>query len=161
MTPPVLTGATIAYGKQIPPLPFALVICGACWLLYWRLIAGGSVRNEHRSGQNPPKVDVDSPEERLRQRVSNLAENLPVAELAQSGRSIPQKKPRYGLVLLGIYFFSKKSNIDRKQYYVEENCGLIAILLIQLSSKMSNDYLETDFLSYFNIVCQLVSRFSP
>jgi hypothetical protein len=72
MTPPVLTGATIASGKQIPPLPFALVVCGICWSIYWRLIAGGSVQHEHRSGQNPPKVDVEL--------AINLAENLPVSE---------------------------------------------------------------------------------
>jgi hypothetical protein len=94
MTPPVLTGATIAYGKQIPPLPFALVVCGICWSIYWRLIVGGFGRNEHRSGPNPPtKVDMDSPEEMLHKRASNLAENLPVSEperveVASSARPI-------------------------------------------------------------------------
>ncbi len=80
MTPPALTGATIASGIQIPPLPFALVVCGVCWSIYWRLIAGGAGQNSHLSRQKPPKVDADSPEERLRQRTSNLTENLPVSE---------------------------------------------------------------------------------
>ncbi len=38
MTPPLLTGATVTWSKQIPPLPVALLVCSICWLLYWRLL---------------------------------------------------------------------------------------------------------------------------
>lgn len=67
MTPPVLTGATIAYSKQIPPLPFALVVCSICWLVYWRLL--------DRSRQKPKQAEVAP--------VSNSAESLPQAEPEQ------------------------------------------------------------------------------
>jgi hypothetical protein len=89
MTPPVLTGATIAYGKQIPPLPFALVICGVCWFIYWRLLAGSVAlrgqtlreRNEQHSRQNPSKVEVEGD--------PNLAEILPVPTPEQPEQAIP------------------------------------------------------------------------
>jgi membrane-associated protease RseP (regulator of RpoE activity) len=47
MMPPLLTGATIAWSKQIPPLPVAIVVCSICWFLYWRLLDWG--KNKHRS----------------------------------------------------------------------------------------------------------------
>lgn len=39
MTPPFLTGAAVALGNQIPPLPVAIFVCSICWLVYWRLLA--------------------------------------------------------------------------------------------------------------------------
>ena len=39
MTPPLVTGATVTWSKQIPPLPIAITICSICWLLYWRLLS--------------------------------------------------------------------------------------------------------------------------
>jgi membrane-associated protease RseP (regulator of RpoE activity) len=41
MTPPLLTGATVTWGKQIPPLPVAIVVCSICWFIYWRLLDWG------------------------------------------------------------------------------------------------------------------------
>ncbi len=72
MTPPILTGATITYGKQIPPLPFALVVCSICWFIYWRLLDVHAERLRQDRGQNPPQVNADLP--------SNMTENLPMPE---------------------------------------------------------------------------------
>jgi membrane-associated protease RseP (regulator of RpoE activity) len=38
MTPPLVTGATVTWSKQVPPLPIAIGICAICWLIYWRLL---------------------------------------------------------------------------------------------------------------------------
>jgi membrane-associated protease RseP (regulator of RpoE activity) len=41
MTPPVLTGAAVASGRQISPFPVAIIICSICWFAYWRLLDWG------------------------------------------------------------------------------------------------------------------------
>jgi membrane-associated protease RseP (regulator of RpoE activity) len=71
MTPPVLTGATIASGKQVPPLPFALVICAICWLIYWRLLDVHSERLRQGVPPKPSPVEVDQ--------ATNLPESLPIS----------------------------------------------------------------------------------
>lgn len=38
MIPPLLTGATVTWSKQVPPLPVLIVGCSMCWFLYWRLL---------------------------------------------------------------------------------------------------------------------------
>jgi hypothetical protein len=38
MIPPLLTGATVTWSKQVPPLPILVVGCSMCWFLYWRLL---------------------------------------------------------------------------------------------------------------------------
>ena len=38
MIPPLLTGATVTWSKQVPPLPILIVGCSMCWFLYWRLL---------------------------------------------------------------------------------------------------------------------------
>jgi membrane-associated protease RseP (regulator of RpoE activity) len=38
MIPPLLTGATVTWSKQVPPLPVLLLGCSMCWFLYWRLL---------------------------------------------------------------------------------------------------------------------------
>ncbi len=41
MTPPFVTGATVTWSKQIPPLSVAIGLCSICWFLYWRLLDWG------------------------------------------------------------------------------------------------------------------------
>jgi membrane-associated protease RseP (regulator of RpoE activity) len=41
MTPPLLTGATVTWGKQIPPIPVVVLVCSICWFTYWRLLDWG------------------------------------------------------------------------------------------------------------------------
>lgn len=38
MIPPLLTGATVTWSKQVPPLPVLIAGCSMCWFLYWRLL---------------------------------------------------------------------------------------------------------------------------
>ncbi len=38
MVPPLLTGATFTWSKQVPPLPILIAGCSMCWFLYWRLL---------------------------------------------------------------------------------------------------------------------------
>jgi membrane-associated protease RseP (regulator of RpoE activity) len=38
MIPPLLTGATVTWSKQVPSLPVLIVGCSMCWFLYWRLL---------------------------------------------------------------------------------------------------------------------------
>jgi membrane-associated protease RseP (regulator of RpoE activity) len=38
MAPPLLTGAIMTWGKNIPTIPIAIAICLVCWGLYWRLL---------------------------------------------------------------------------------------------------------------------------
>jgi hypothetical protein len=38
MIPPLLTGATVTWSKQVPPLPVLIIGCSMCWFLYWRLL---------------------------------------------------------------------------------------------------------------------------
>jgi membrane-associated protease RseP (regulator of RpoE activity) len=58
MTPPLLTGATITWSKQIPPLPVAIALCLICWLLYWRLLDWG--RPKPRSLPKPLDTSIDA-----------------------------------------------------------------------------------------------------
>jgi membrane-associated protease RseP (regulator of RpoE activity) len=51
MIPPILTGATVTWSKQIPPLPALIIGCSMCWLLYWRLLDWG--RSKTRSLAKP------------------------------------------------------------------------------------------------------------
>ena len=73
MTPPVLTGVTIALDKQIPPLPVAVVFCSISWLIYWRLVS--------LSRRNPSPKMVD--------RSTNSAEIVPVNPPEQLEAAIP------------------------------------------------------------------------
>jgi membrane-associated protease RseP (regulator of RpoE activity) len=58
MTPPLLTGATITWSKQIPPLPVAIAVCSICWLLYWRLLDWG--KPKPRSLPKPLETSIDA-----------------------------------------------------------------------------------------------------
>jgi membrane-associated protease RseP (regulator of RpoE activity) len=58
MTPPLLTGVTIAWSKQIPPLPVAIAVCSICWLLYWRLLDWGKPKS--RSLSKPLETSIDA-----------------------------------------------------------------------------------------------------
>ena len=49
MTPPLFTGATVTWSKQIPTLPAALGVCSVCWFIYWRLLDWGQ--------QKTPAID--------------------------------------------------------------------------------------------------------
>lgn len=51
MTPPVLTGITVVWGKQIPPLPIAIVVSLISWSIYWRLL--------DRDRRKPQQKEVD------------------------------------------------------------------------------------------------------
>jgi membrane-associated protease RseP (regulator of RpoE activity) len=46
MTPPLLTGATVTWGKQIPPLPLTVLVCSICWFIYWRLLGWGKQQSQ-------------------------------------------------------------------------------------------------------------------
>ncbi len=46
MTPPILTGVTMTWSKQIPILPVAIGVCSICWLIYWRLLDWGGHRGK-------------------------------------------------------------------------------------------------------------------
>jgi membrane-associated protease RseP (regulator of RpoE activity) len=50
MTPPLLTGATVTWGKQIPPIPLVVLVCSICWFTYWRLLDWG----KHQPRSIPP-----------------------------------------------------------------------------------------------------------
>jgi membrane-associated protease RseP (regulator of RpoE activity) len=54
MIPPFLTGATVTWSKQIPPLPALIVVCSVCWILYWRLLDWG--RSKTRSLAKPLEI---------------------------------------------------------------------------------------------------------
>ena len=68
MTPPLVTGATVAWGKQVPSLPIAIGICSICWLIYWRLLGW------RRS--SPRTLDANLP--------SDATPSLPAAVLPES-----------------------------------------------------------------------------
>jgi membrane-associated protease RseP (regulator of RpoE activity) len=57
MIPPLLTGATVTWSKQIPPLPVAIAICSICWFLYWRLLDWG--KPQPRSLAKPAETIID------------------------------------------------------------------------------------------------------
>ena len=69
MTPPLVTGVTVIWSKQIPPLPIAIAVCSICWLLYWRLL--GWRRSTPRSPDAIPPADP----------TQSLPEILPRSEL--------------------------------------------------------------------------------
>jgi membrane-associated protease RseP (regulator of RpoE activity) len=69
MTPPLLTGATVTWSKQIPPLPVAVGVCSICWFLYWRVLDAG------------------------RQRAKSIDPILPPAEIASDGSILPEIPP--------------------------------------------------------------------
>jgi membrane-associated protease RseP (regulator of RpoE activity) len=54
MTPPLLTGATVTWSKQIPPLPVAVGVCSICWFLYWRMLDIGKRRAKSIEPILPP-----------------------------------------------------------------------------------------------------------
>lgn len=58
MTPPLLTGAAVALGNQIPPVPVAILGCSICWFLYWRLLEWG--RHKPRSLAKPLETTLDA-----------------------------------------------------------------------------------------------------
>jgi membrane-associated protease RseP (regulator of RpoE activity) len=54
MTPPILTGATVTWGKQIPIFPVAIGVCSICWFIYWRLLDWGGHRGRSTGPILPP-----------------------------------------------------------------------------------------------------------
>lgn len=62
MLPPLLTGATITWSKQIPPIPVAIALCSICWLLYWRLLEWGRPKPRSIVGTQsaPDPTDIPS-----------------------------------------------------------------------------------------------------
>jgi membrane-associated protease RseP (regulator of RpoE activity) len=58
MIPPLFTGATVTWSKQIPSLPAALAICSVCWFVYWRLLDWG--RPKPRSLAKSMETSIDA-----------------------------------------------------------------------------------------------------
>jgi membrane-associated protease RseP (regulator of RpoE activity) len=85
MTPPVLTGVTIAWGKQIPSLAFILVVCSICWLIYWRLLDTSAEELRQQVEQKSIPTDLDP--------AVNLAEILPSSEPEQAESTSPVRPP--------------------------------------------------------------------
>jgi membrane-associated protease RseP (regulator of RpoE activity) len=63
MIPPLLTGATVSWSKQIPSLPVTIAICSICWFLYWRLLDWG--RQTPRSVAKPLEPGIDNSKPQL------------------------------------------------------------------------------------------------
>lgn len=63
--PPLLTGVTITWNKQIPPLPLALAVCAICWSIYWQLLDWG--KRQPRSAIAPPPTPASAPAEPIAQ----------------------------------------------------------------------------------------------
>jgi membrane-associated protease RseP (regulator of RpoE activity) len=60
MTPPILTGATVTWSKQIPVFPVAVGVCSICWFVYWRLLDWGGQRGRSADPILPPaELDTD------------------------------------------------------------------------------------------------------
>jgi hypothetical protein len=78
MTPPLLTGATITWSKQIPPLPVAIAVCLICWSIYWRLLDWG--RPKPRSLPKPLETIDASRTQTGASQQSELPALLPAAE---------------------------------------------------------------------------------
>ncbi len=83
MIPPLFTGATVTWSKQIPPLPVAIGICSICWFLYWRLLDWGR--------QKPRSLDhrLPSAEAAKSQALANPAASGNLSELLP--RSEPER----------------------------------------------------------------------
>jgi membrane-associated protease RseP (regulator of RpoE activity) len=83
MIPPLLTGATVTWSKQIPPLPVAIVVCSVCWFLYWRLLDWG--RQKPRSLPKPlePSINPSLPS----------AEAAKIQSLANPPELLPRSEP--------------------------------------------------------------------
>ena len=54
MTPPILTGATVTWSKQIPVFPVAIGVCSICWFIYWRLLDWGGHKGRSSDPILPP-----------------------------------------------------------------------------------------------------------
>jgi membrane-associated protease RseP (regulator of RpoE activity) len=76
MTPPFLTGATVTWSKQIPPLPVAVGVCSICWFLYWRILDFG------------------------KQRAKSVAPILPPVEIGSDGSILPEILPTVEIVTI-------------------------------------------------------------
>ncbi len=72
MTPPLLTGATVTWGKQIPSPPVVALVCLVCWFTYWRLLDWGKHQPQSQA-PNPANVTTES-------QSSESVEVLPVPE---------------------------------------------------------------------------------
>lgn len=91
MTPPVLTGATVTWSKQIPPLPVAIGVCSICWFIYWRLLAWGRQRPRTLDPSLPPADAVSSEPIDLGLPQSDL--NVPAEALITTGDEMDVTKP--------------------------------------------------------------------
>ena len=89
MTPPVLTGATVTWSKQIPPLPVAIGVCSICWFIYWRLLAWGRQKPRAIEPSLPPADAVNS-ESIVGLPPSDL---VPVEALTVAGDGLSDVKP--------------------------------------------------------------------
>ncbi len=61
MTPPVLTGAAVALGKQIPTFPIAVLVCSICWFAYWRLLDWGRPKPRSQPFDSPSELPAPAP----------------------------------------------------------------------------------------------------
>jgi membrane-associated protease RseP (regulator of RpoE activity) len=66
MTPPLLAGAMVTWGKQIPSLPASLLVCAICWFCYWRLLDWSRLQQRSKSlAQAPTLADLPGGDEIL------------------------------------------------------------------------------------------------
>jgi membrane-associated protease RseP (regulator of RpoE activity) len=73
MIPPLLTGATVTWSKQIPPLPVAIGVCSICWFCYWRLLDWGRPK--------PRSIDPSLPSsESVQSESIDLLQAMPLSE---------------------------------------------------------------------------------
>ncbi len=68
MTPPLLTGAAVASGKQIPTVPAAVLICSICWFLYWRLLDWGKPKPRSLAKPLEQPIDAEHPSQTVEDR---------------------------------------------------------------------------------------------
>ncbi len=73
MTPPLLTGATVTWSKQIPPIPVVILVCSVCWFTYWRLLEWGKPQ--------PRSIPPNQPNGTAEDRSGEPAEIIPTPEL--------------------------------------------------------------------------------
>lgn len=65
MTPPLLTGATVTWSKQIPAFPVIIGVCSICLFVYWQLLDWGRQRAKSIDPILPPAeivTDRSAPE---------------------------------------------------------------------------------------------------
>jgi membrane-associated protease RseP (regulator of RpoE activity) len=91
MAPPVLTGATVTWSKQIPPLPVAIGVCSICWFIYWRLLAWGRQKPRMLDSSLPPADAVSS--EIIDLGLAPADSDYPVEDLTAAGDALSDVKP--------------------------------------------------------------------